>query len=141
MTAASLRPANSQVSRARCIGLTKTRERLLGEHRAQPFGEPTLVIGQGHIRCARMLTAQAPRRLAMPDHKHVHVPIPLFRCGRSGSNKFPGPDHLYQSYIGIISVVAPFAAMQRSTNARRYRLHLVRVLPETGRTVAAGPQV
>jgi hypothetical protein len=45
------------------------------EHRAQPLGKPTPVIGQRNISCARMLPAKARRRLAMSDHKHVRVQL------------------------------------------------------------------
>src|SRR5271166_2861005 len=51
------------------------RERVLGQHRPQPFGDAAPTFGQRNVRCSGVLAAQAPCRLAVSDREHVHPRI------------------------------------------------------------------
>jgi F-type H+-transporting ATPase subunit gamma len=44
-------------------------EAFLGQHRAHPLGETAPIAGQGKVRDASKLSAQAPRRLPVPDRE------------------------------------------------------------------------
>ena len=57
------------------------RKCLLGKRGPHPFGLPAPVLGQGDIRRAGVLTAQAPLGLPVPDRIYAHVrPSWLRRC-------------------------------------------------------------
>ena len=74
MTALSPKPASSQVSRARCIGLQRTQPKhISGKHRPHPLRKPAAVVGQRDVRRPSVLATEAPRRLPVPDREDVHV--------------------------------------------------------------------
>ena len=52
------------------------RERLLGQHGPHPLGESTPVVGQRDVGRARVLPAQAPRGLPVPDRERRSRPPP-----------------------------------------------------------------
>jgi hypothetical protein len=43
------------------------------KNRQEPLREPASIVGQRDISRARMLAAQAPRRLTMPDRENIHL--------------------------------------------------------------------
>ena len=77
MTAFSPRPANSQVSLARRIGLQKTSLNGFAARsgRIRSATRRPLSV-KGDIGCARVLPGKAPFRLSVPDREHVHLRLP-----------------------------------------------------------------
>lgn len=113
------RPANSHVSRARCVGLTKTRAKacLASTRRSLPANRrPVSVKG----------TSVAP--MCWPLRLQAVSP-----CLITKTCTYPAPDRR--------SVITPFTTMRRVGGADWRGLYLIRVLPETGGTVAAGTSI
>src|SRR5262249_47000165 len=99
-------------------------------------------IGQRYIRCTCVLAAQAPRRLAMSEHKHAHVPTPCSDVAGLGRTNSQIPT----SYISRRATRGD----AEESGSHRCGPHLIRVPLEAGDAVAAsqlvqglpaGPQV